>query len=281
MVDRTINEEAKLSFFRRLTGRQNPSIRRIIASIVITIIFFLITFFAGFYLNQWMIEPNANVVFHPFIEDGSLPIEIKNGPKSLNHVELKIKTCYMKDYKTYKIPDLIAGQEYPIRLVDEDTIFALDRLFKSEEFICNPKNVSADVQCYIQSYIVNGKLYVPEQECKKFRCGYCFYEMILSSDEYSENFTSSFPGPVEIKEYKLVITPNDPIQVNKDDMEPFSPIGISIFSPYDYCMLETNQNLEYCRDFPLVATFDTPLTLSVSPWNKSLGNISVNITQVV
>lgn len=280
-MDKDFRTEVKLSFFKRITGRQDPSLKRIIASIFIALLFFLGTFFAGFYLNRLMIKPEANVVFHPFIEEGKyLPIEIENGPKSLHNINLKIKTCYMDTYKEYTIPNLIAGQDYPVHLTDEDTVFALDKVFKSEEFICNPKNVSASVQCYIQPYVVKGKLYVPEQECKKYRCGYCPYEMIFSSDEFSDNFSSLFPGPVEVSTYKLMITPNNPVQVGEEYMEPFSPVGISLFSPYDLCMLESNQNFEYCGRLPMEVIFDKPLTLSISPVNKSLGNVSINLTQI-
>lgn len=273
--------EIKLSFLKRLTGRQDPSFIRIIASIFAAIIVFLVTFFAGYYLNQFMLKADANVVFHPFIEDNkSLPIEITNGPKDLHNIKLQVKTCYMYKYKTYEIEKLIPYQEYPVRLVDESTVFALNKVFMSDSFICNPKTVSAGVQCYIQPYIVNGKIYVPEQECKIYRCGYCAYEMMLTSDEFSDNFSGSFPGPIEIEKYVLMVTPNNPIEVKEGDIKPFDPIGLSLFSPYDQCMFETNQNQEECKDLEAEVFLDKPMTVIISPVNKSLGNFSVTVTQI-
>ena len=122
-MTRNVKEEVKLSFFKRLTGRQDPSSQRIIASFLVGVLIFVITFYVGFYLNKWATKAEANVVFYPFIEDSSfLPIQINNGPKALHSVRLKVKTCYMDNYEEHTVPDLIAGQDYPIHLTDEDTI---------------------------------------------------------------------------------------------------------------------------------------------------------------
>ena len=105
--------------------------------------------------------------------------------------------------------------------------------------------------------------------------------MIFNSDGYSKNFSGLFPGPVEITTYKLMITPNNPKKINKEDMRPFDRIEISFFSPYDQCMIRTNQDSQYCERLSTDVLFDKTLTIVFPPLNQSLGNISVNITQVM
>ena len=240
-MDRELDEEIKISLLKRLTGRQDPSLKRIIASVIVAVLIFLSTFFAGFYLNKAMIEPSANVVFHPYniVDNSSLPIMITNGPKPLTDVKLKVKTCHMKNFEIFPIPDLIENQEFPVNLKDEDTVYALGKILKDKDF-CNPLNTSPNVQCFIKTYIVKGQIYTPPQECKIFRCGDCEYELNLESKEFSKNFSDSFFSPIEIKTFSLNVVPNNPIDVSDEDMVPLTPIGISIFGPYDRCMFRTD-----------------------------------------
>jgi len=281
-MKRKLNEEIKISFLKRLTGRENPSIIRIIASIIVAVLLFLLTFFAGFYLNQYMIKPSANVVFHPYVEDNSyLPIIITNGPKPLTDVRLEVKTCHMKNFKVFQIPDLIENQEYPIHLRDEETIYALNKILKHNDFRCSPLNTSPNTQCFIKTYIVNGKIYAPAQNCKKYRCGYCSYKLNLKSKQFSKNFTGFFFSPIEIKTFTLHIEPNDPLNISENEtMFPYSPIGISLFSPYDICMFKTKNDYGQCKHLPIVPIINGTLTMEISPVNKSLGNLSINITQI-
>lgn len=280
-MDRRLNEEIKISFLKRLTGRQDPSPIRIIASIIVAVLIFLSTFFAGFYLNNAMIKPSANVVFHPYdiVDSSYLPIMITNGPKPLTDVKLKVKTCHMENFEIFSVPDLIEYQEFPVNLKDEDTVYALDKILKNKDFRCDPLNTTPNIQCFIKTYIVHGQIYAPPQDCKKFRCGYCEYELNLESKEFSKNFSDVFFSPIEIKTFSLHIVPNNPIDVSDEDMVPFSPIGVSIFSPYDLCMFETDNDYEQCKHLPIIPIIDKTITMSISPVNKSLGNLSINITQ--
>jgi len=280
-MDKKLKEEVKLSFLKRLTGRQNPTLKRIIASIIVVIISFFATFFAGFYLNDAMIKPSANVVFHPYVEDSSyLPIMITNGPKKLSDVTLKVRTCHMNSFETFLVPDLIPNQKYPINLRDKDTIYALDKIFKNNDFKCNPLNISVNTQCFIKTYIVNGQIYAPPQKCKKFRCGYCEYELFLESEKFSKNVSNFFLSPIEIKTYDLNIVPNNPINVIEEDMIFYSPIGISIFGPYDRCMIKTNNNYEKCNSLPIIPIINGNITMIIPSANKTFGTLSINITQV-
>ena len=229
-MERNFEQEIQLSLWKRLTGRQDPTAKRKIASLIvvvlITVFLFFATFFAGFYINKAMIKHNANVVFHPFVEDNSyLTIEITNGPKDLTNVTLDVKTCYMSKFVSMPPVDLIPGQTYPFHLTDKETVFALGKVFNSSDFACREDNYSADVQCYIKAYIVDGEVYAPPQECKQYTCGYCSYEMKLTSKEFSKNFSRKFPGPIPITDYEMSITPHRIIDLSNRNVTDFSSIG--------------------------------------------------------
>lgn len=281
-MEKTFSQEIKISILKRITGRQDPSISRIIASIIIIIVAFLLTFYAGFYLNKALTKPNANVVFHPHVEDNSyLPMMVTNGPKPLTEGILKVRTCHMRNFKEFNIPKLIEYQEYPVQLKDTETVYAMDKILNSSDFTCDPLNISAETQCFIKTYIVNGKIYAPAQECKRYRCGYCQYEVYYKTKEFSFNLTSHFISPMEISTYRLKIIPTIPINFSENDMKPFSPIGISLFSPFDLCMLRTKNNYDICKNLQITPLFNGSLTFRASPVNESLGNLTVNITQVI
>ena len=74
---------------------------------------------------------------------------------------------------------------------------------KHNDFRCSPLNTSPNTQCFIKTYIVNGKIYAPAQNCKKYRCGYCSYQLNLKSKQFSKNFTGFFFSPIEIKTFTL------------------------------------------------------------------------------
>ena len=103
----------------------------------------------------------------------------------------------------------------------------------------------------------------------------------MKSSEFSKNFSGFFFSPIQIKKFSLIIIPDNPLNVSEKDMIPFDPIGISTFSPYDLCMLETNNNFEQCKRLPIESIINKPITVSISPINKSLGNLSISITQVI
>ena len=42
-MDRELDEEIKISLLKRLTGRQDPSLKRIIASVIVAVLIFLST----------------------------------------------------------------------------------------------------------------------------------------------------------------------------------------------------------------------------------------------
>jgi len=285
-MSKKLKEEMKLTFWRRLTGRQDPSLKRKIASIIIAILIFLINIFIGaiatYFLNDYLTKPTANVVFHPFVINGEyLPIEITNGPRYLEDVELKIKTCYMEDFVSTPKVDLTPYQAYPFHLTNEETIYALDKLFTSEDFICNPQNISSEFHCNIRTYVVNDKLYVPSQECKDYKCDFCPYEMILSSDKFSQNFSGKFPGPVEVESYKIRVDPEKEIDIKEEDMIFYSSFGIKFFSSYEMCLIENNNNLDMCKNIPKDLLLSSPIEVILSPTNESLGNPVIKLTQII
>lgn len=252
-MDRSLRDEIGLSFWKRITGRQDPSGNRKIASLLIDILMFFVVLFvgiiAGFYINDSLIKPTANVVFHPYIEDHSyLPIMITNGQKPLTNITLKVKTCYMEDYKNFSIPKLIGGEQYPIHLMDNDTLFALDKVFNSE-FLCNPSEDSIGIHFRIDTYKVDDELYIPYQKYKQYKCGYCLYEWVLESNEFSDKFSGKFPGPIEIPQSTLEVNPQDTLNVSPEQMVPIGPIEIGFFSVCDLCEMGVyNETIckEYC-----------------------------------
>jgi hypothetical protein len=268
-----IRKELKLSFWQRLTGSKNPPKARKTAAVIVLVILYLVGFFSGYCLNQALIRPYANAVFQAYVEDNSLPIAITNGPKPLENVELAIKTCYMNNFKRFQIPDLIPGQTYNARLYDNETVFALNDIFRDPDFTCN-NDINTSVQCYIQTYIVNGKLYVPPQECKVYTCGYCNYEMEFISNKYSQNFTGKFPGPVEIKFYNLNVLPKDSTNIDYSNATKYNLVGLSIFTPYHTCLISGHSEAE-CQTQPKEVTLNTPLELTLPPKNQLLGNFTI------
>jgi len=89
--------------------------------------------FLGIYIEKASIEPHANVVFYPYVNDSSyLPIMINNGAKPITQVSLDVKTCHMKDFEKFPIPNLIENQEYPINLKDDETIYALGKILENK-----------------------------------------------------------------------------------------------------------------------------------------------------
>ncbi|MBD3387364.1 MAG: hypothetical protein GF416_00255 [Candidatus Altiarchaeales archaeon] len=277
-MEKGLRKEIKFSILRRLTGRQKPSKNRIIASIVIVIVVLILTFLVGFYFNQFLTKPSANVVFHPYTGDNeSIHIQITNGPKKLTDVSLKVKTCHMNDFEYIPVPDLIEYETYPVSLNDKETAYALKKIF--QKVVCDPMNTSTNPECWIKTYIINGTAYAPPQKFNKYRCGYCKYTLILKSNEFSKNITDFFFSPIEVNTYSLDITPETVLDVNEEEMEFFSPIAIRLFSPYDVCMLETDGKYERCKDQPIIPVIQKPITMSISPTNKSLGNITITIKQ--
>lgn len=271
------------AFWRTVAGRQDSSNKRKFASVIVLIVIFFASFFVNHKITDILTPYKTNVVLQPYEIDNNLsvPIDIVNGPKPLTNIKLYVKTCQMAKTAEFEVPDLIEWQDYRIKLKDEGTVLALNLLFNSEGFSCDVKNVSAKVQCWTQSYTVNGKLYVPPQECKRHRCGTCDYEIQLKSDKYSENFTSSFLGAVPIETYKIKIIPQKILDVKKEDMIPFSPVGMSIFSPFDICMFETNYSFDECKIYPIERIYSDPINFTLVPKNQSLGNFSVTITQEI
>ncbi|MBI3032466.1 hypothetical protein HYY69_03255 [Candidatus Woesearchaeota archaeon] len=246
-MDRSFKEELNLSFWRRLTGRQDPTLLRKITSILLAAFFLFLTFYLGFYFNIWMTDYDVNANFEPYIKDKLfLPIIITNGPKEVTNASISIKTCYMDNYEEYSIGRLIEGQEYNIEFVDNETVYVLGDLYTQTNFQCNPTNISTGAQCWIKTYKVDGMLYIPEQQCKKYKCGYCSYELLFISNQLSKNFSGSFPAPVEIPEFTMKVSQNRVIDSNST-LEEYAAIGLSIFSYRDLCLLNAFDNQTLCN----------------------------------
>jgi len=275
------------SFWRKISGKADPSRERKIASLIIGIILFLaawaIPFFIGYEVKEMMVDYDANMVFHPFIEDNLyLPIQLTNGQKPLTNVQMQIKTCYMDEYeKTPIIPTLSVGEVYPHHLINKDTVYALDKLFESEKFVCNPKKDELGFLCYIETYLVKDRIYVPPQQCKKYECGFCDYEINLISKEFNKTVTGKFPGPLEVGVYDLDIIPSEILDIEIEDMLPSSPLVVGLFSPYDLCILENKTTKEKCQELPKEMYYGPPLEFGITPTNNSLENLTFIIKQTI
>ena len=93
---------------------------------------------------------------------------------------------------------------------------------------------------WIEIYIVNGQVYAPPQECKIYKCGVCDYDLVFESDSFKKEFPGNFSGLIEVAPYTLKITPNVVMEFSKENSTPFTPIGVSIYTPKDICDYEHN-----------------------------------------
>lgn len=162
------------------------------------------------------------------------PIEIINtGDKPLKNVDIKIKTCYMDEYKTLQTVPLIDTDNIGThRFWNEKTISMVSKKLCLKEYNFSFHN------CEIYSYIVNSTtLYVPETNCSIFFCDFCPYTIKVRSDEIEDEkeFTDWFISP---KEVRFTIKPGTYLsEINVSNLERFSsPLGFNIFTPLELCL---------------------------------------------
>lgn len=270
--------ELSKAFWRYVSGRQDPSNKRKLTSIVVMIILLLIAGYIGTKIDDWNAKKDANIQLEPYVKNNSyVPIQITNGAKPLKNVQLKIKTCHMEKFEYSPKYNLIEHEPITYPLEDKNTLFALNNIHSK----CNPEEKLSPTHCWIKTYVVNGKTYAPPQECVNYYCDYCEYEAVLEAEEFSKSFNGSFYSPIETKRYELKITPSDGKIKDISNASEFSDIKISFFTSYDQCVVIKGKNNPICEGLPNEVNLQGGgLMLEISPTNESLGILKVNITSV-
>jgi len=250
MSYKAAKKELRLSFWKRLTGKQNPTKLQKFFSIAITVFFFLVTFFLEYILANALIPTTANVNFGSYVEGDYIPIEITNGAKQLDSGELNVKTCFMKNYQNYSVSSLVPTQSYPIHFKNNETLFSLGQDYDSQSK-CNPNNISTTAQCWINIYLIESNLYAPSQECIVKRCDYCDYSLLYRvKGKTIFNDTEKFSA-TEIQKYVLNVSSSLEIpNFENKNKTYFGKVGISFYTEYESCILYNDTNCsDYSNDF--------------------------------
>ena len=234
----------KKECYRYITGIDKPNKRRVIESVVIIIVIFILSIFAQHYFSKLFLEKaDIHSDLQPLTRDGYgpyFPLRITNtGDKPLNNIQTWIKTCYMDKFMELEsITSLGEGAMRDIRFWHEKT---LDMIPKK---LCLLAYNFSFHNCEVEFFVINSsKLYPIESECPIYLCDFCIYTIKVKSDEVSEqNFSHWFIAP---KEIKLKIRPKEKIDnLNTSGLPRLSEqIGLNIFTNFDLCLYNTN-----CQD---------------------------------
>jgi hypothetical protein len=217
---------------RHITGTKTPKNGRLLWTIIFIILFFIIGNFSGFYLNdkwdEWTATSEIDVIMPTQLNGDILPIKIKNtGETDLTNIKVNISSCDMEDFNIeYPIQDLKPNEEVEIPFKEIKTINNLKKL-DCNNFYNNYSEYGVWIDVYLND---KKEVFVPEQNKQMDVCGYCFYNINITSDELTENFRehtfSTIQLDVSLGKKKEA---NPPL-----DNWTKSPIRISVFDDRTY-----------------------------------------------
>ncbi len=260
-------------FKKHLTGTKSPSNERLFIQTIIYVIFIILGGIAGHYIDDYLEEqskrPDIDFQMGTFDKDDLgfyFPLKISNiGEKPVHNIKLSYQNCYMENERQYESSSLPISNTESFKLRDEKT---------NEYYLKKPLNpaLPLNISCLIRTYVYNSSvLYVPDQNCSIFFGGLCEYNAKITSDKINKSFSYTFFSPFEAS-YR--VDSHNKIDI-KDQrlLEEISPIGISIFTPYELKVLEKGEiskntvNFSPTKPVNLIVnhkTYGPPLNVTVT-----------------
>ena len=270
----------KEEFKRHITGTKTPDKGRLAWKVIFILVAWIITLIAsgyfGYYINEINKKPDIFLTFGALDKDlinYFFPvILINSGQKDLTNISLKIKTCYMDNYRQYSYTEMVPSQKELIKFRDDKTFEIMEKKKCGLDY-----NFSLS-GCEIEVFILNEtNLYVPPMNCSIYLCDFCEYKSFIKVDEIQETkeFSGRFFSPREIK---LTITPQELVDVNISNLKPFSPVRINFFTTGEMCVWDGTCSISQLEPYSIEDFLPRlPVYVTLNPIEpyKSI-NVSVN-----
>lgn len=186
-------------------------------------------------LNAWKEEsskkPSVELEFFVKPEGKTFPITIKNnGDFELSRAKVSISSCYMDDSSKVYFKDgtgnLAKNEAWQIPFEDDKTSDWFSRL----DCIQGRVNFSNYGRVELQAWkdIRTGKIYVEPINKTLIVCGYCFWNVTFTSQEYNESFREQAYSPIDLL-FGAYPAENQSAMPQKEYLVPLSPIGLGFF----------------------------------------------------
>lgn len=210
--------------------------KKIIKSIFKSFILIIIGGIITFYVSQFLASTQINIIVSVDnkVLDNYIPIRlINNGGKSLKDIQILVKSCNLEDENyTYFIPELMPSQEYVIEFDHKKTIEEFRKLDCNSQEV-NLSMMKSEVKFYKDK--LSGKIIMPDQNFKQYGCGYCFWDIYITSKNYNNYFRLKTFSPVEVE---IGVTGKDgKLDISSKDVEYVTTVNFSFFSLEDITKL--------------------------------------------
>lgn len=171
-------------------------------------------------------KPNIDFIMPTTMENDYLPIIVDNiGQKPLKLIEIKLNSCYMQnERKTFFIEELQPNQKHTIMFKEENTINKFNKINCTDLTSINYSKEDFYIKIYRNKN--TGKLIIPSQTHAYNVCGYCYWDINVTSDKLNMTLREYTYSPIQVIQ-KIGDEGQTPYSEN--DLVYFETIAMNIF----------------------------------------------------